>query len=135
MPISRAVVMAFLIYFFVLLMIGTSVLFGLDWVNAPLHPPAQHERTQAASAQKAEHPARQKPPVLIGKAEPPAPAPAAKPETTGQAVEAEQQAHETVASAPAKPAPAETPLAQSKPEPVAQQQAPEPKAAAVPEPA
>jgi hypothetical protein len=130
--ISRAAAMAFLIYFFVLLMIGTSVLFGLDWVNAPLHPPAQQERTQAAGAQKAEHAARQKPQVLIGRVEPRAPA--AKLETTGQSAGPEQRAAETVAAARAKPMQAETPLAQSKPEAVAQQHVRAQKTAKAPEP-
>jgi hypothetical protein len=148
MPISRAVVMAFLIYFFVLLMIATSVLFGLDWVNAPLHPPAQQERTQAASTPRntGEHVARQKPPpqtppVLIGRTQPLPLATAPKPETVGQQPEAEtaQQPPETTAEtappAPPQPKQAETSPAPSKPEPVAQQKPPaEPVAQSKPEP-
>ena len=33
--------MSFLVYFFVLLVAATSVLFGLDWMQAPLQPPAR----------------------------------------------------------------------------------------------
>ena len=136
--------MAFLVYFFVLLMIATSVLFGLDWVNAPLHPPAQQERT--AAAQSGIDPiARQKsppqnPPVLIGRVQPPPSSPPAKPETVGQqqpeeAVAQQRPAEpaeqprplERSAAAPPEPAQAEqpaqakAPAAPAKPEPVAEQ--------------
>ena len=41
----RAGVMSFLVYFFVLLVAASSVLFGLDWMQAPLQPPPPTERT------------------------------------------------------------------------------------------
>ena len=37
--------MSFLVYFFVLLVAATSVLFGLDWMQAPIQAPAAPERT------------------------------------------------------------------------------------------
>jgi hypothetical protein len=43
----RTGVMSFLVYFFVLLVAASSVLFGLDWMQAPLQPPA---RTQQPAA-------------------------------------------------------------------------------------
>jgi hypothetical protein len=41
--------MAFLPYFFVLLVMASSVLFGLDWVKAPLHAPVSQQRTEAGT--------------------------------------------------------------------------------------
>lgn len=41
----RAGFMSFLVYFFVLLVAASSVLFGLDWMQAPLQPPAHTPRT------------------------------------------------------------------------------------------
>jgi hypothetical protein len=37
--------MSFLVYFFVLLVAASSVLFGLDWMHAPLQPPPSAART------------------------------------------------------------------------------------------
>jgi hypothetical protein len=37
--------MSFLVYFFVLLVAASSVLFGLDWMQAPLQAPTARERT------------------------------------------------------------------------------------------
>lgn len=37
--------MGFLVYFFVLLVMASSVLFGLDWLKSPLHSPASQHRT------------------------------------------------------------------------------------------
>src|SRR4051794_12768702 len=45
LPDMRAGVMSFLVYFFVLLVAATSVLFGLDWMQAPLQAPPAPERT------------------------------------------------------------------------------------------
>jgi hypothetical protein len=41
----RPGVMSFLVYFFVLLVAASSVLFGLDWMQAPLQAPPTSERT------------------------------------------------------------------------------------------
>jgi hypothetical protein len=41
--------MAFLVYFFVLLVMASSIMFGLDWVRAPLHSPSA-QRTQVATS-------------------------------------------------------------------------------------
>lgn len=66
--------MAFLVYFFVLLVMVSGVLFGLDWVKAPLHEPEAQQRTHVAmqaSRSKSERP--QKPPVAyapIGRTQP-----------------------------------------------------------------
>lgn len=65
----RAGVMSFLVYFFVLLVAASSVLFGLDWMQTPLQVPTAPERTiQTVAA--------------------PAPAPAAKPADTPAAPQA-----------------------------------------------
>jgi hypothetical protein len=58
--------MAFLVYFFVLLIMACSVLFGLDWVKAPLHAPVSQQRTEAGtSAGKSQKLAQQKPRARI----------------------------------------------------------------------
>jgi hypothetical protein len=41
--------MSFLVYFFVLLVAASSVLFGLDWMQAPLQPPAPAPRIVQAA--------------------------------------------------------------------------------------
>lgn len=46
----RAGVMSFLVYFFVLLVAASSVLFGLDWMQAPLQPPSSERSIQAVVA-------------------------------------------------------------------------------------
>ena len=52
--------MAFLVYFFVLLVAGASVLFGLDWTQAPLNPPP-YATPPAQSASVAPGPAAKGP--------------------------------------------------------------------------
>ncbi len=42
--------MSFLVYFFVLLVAASSVLFGLDWMQAPLQPPARTPQPAIAAA-------------------------------------------------------------------------------------
>ncbi len=54
----RAGVMSFLVYFFVLLVAASSVLFGLDWMQAPLQPPPSSERTIQTVAAPAAAPAQ-----------------------------------------------------------------------------
>jgi len=77
--------MAFLLYFFVLLAVGTSVLFGLDWANAPLKAPASQTHVAASTARaRAERVPPQKPlaAVPIGRpetSEPVAPRPEPEP--------------------------------------------------------
>ncbi len=84
--------MAFVLYFFVLLVAASSVLFALDWVNAPLRPPVPTERahvvkseaqTKAQRDQRiASRIAQQQPPATSGSA----PADEARaPEPTAQA--------------------------------------------------
>jgi hypothetical protein len=41
--------MAFIVYFFVVLTLAGSVLFGLDWVNAPLRSPVEHAKARIAT--------------------------------------------------------------------------------------
>lgn len=54
--------MAFLVYFFVLLVAGASVVFGLDWTQAPLNPPPYATLpAQTASVAPASKPAPAKP--------------------------------------------------------------------------
>jgi cytoskeletal protein RodZ len=50
----RTGVMSFLVYLFVLLVAACSVVFGLDWMQAPLQAPAQAERPAQAQTAKAE---------------------------------------------------------------------------------
>lgn len=45
--------MAFLVYLFVLLVAAGSVIFGLDWTQAPLNPPPYATQQQAATAKPA----------------------------------------------------------------------------------
>ena len=42
--------MSFLVYLFVLVVAACSVVFGLDWMQAPLQPPSPVERTAHAAA-------------------------------------------------------------------------------------
>jgi hypothetical protein len=95
--------MAFVVYFFVLLIAAGSVLFGLDWAKAPMSPmPAS--------------------PYELRAAKPPAPPRAAvaevKPEAQPAAVSPPPPA-QRAAVAPAAPAPVEPPPAIAAPEPVA----------------
>lgn len=54
--------MAFVVYFFVLLVAGASVVFGLDWTQAPLNPPPYAvPSTQTATVAPAPNPAPAKP--------------------------------------------------------------------------
>jgi hypothetical protein len=46
--------MSFLVYFFVLLVAATSVLFGLDWMQAPLQPPARPQQPVTLAATPAQ---------------------------------------------------------------------------------
>lgn len=46
--------MSFLVYLFVLVVAASSVVFGLDWMQAPLQPPAQAERPAQTQSTKAE---------------------------------------------------------------------------------
>jgi hypothetical protein len=137
---------AFLAYFFVLLAIATSVLFGLDWANAPLHPPASQERAQATAPETRSKAVQQRtrPPsasVPLGRTQP-APEIRAKAETVGQQpppetsapavkVPSAVKANQTPANPPLPPlepavaaAPAAAPVAEKKAEPVAQQDPP-----------
>jgi hypothetical protein len=52
--------MSFLVYFFVLLVAASSVLFGLDWMQAPLQAPPYAERTTHAVAPPAAPPPARK---------------------------------------------------------------------------
>ena len=47
--------MAFLVYFLVLVVMGGSIMFGLDWENAPLHGPAKHEQTTTGMQARSQH--------------------------------------------------------------------------------
>jgi hypothetical protein len=55
--------MSFLVYFFVLLVAASSVLFGLDWMQAPLQAPTARERTIQTIAAPAPTPAAAATPV------------------------------------------------------------------------
>ena len=46
--------MSFLVYFFVLLVAATSVLFGLDWMQAPLQPPERPQQPVTLAATPAQ---------------------------------------------------------------------------------
>jgi hypothetical protein len=126
--------MAFVLYFFVLLVAASSVLFALDWVNAPLRAPAPTERAnviKSTTQSKAQHDQRiasrmahQEPAAATGSApaeETPAAPPAAQTKSEPVA------APEPVVQQQAKPEPV------AKPAPVAQQQ-PEPAAVGKPAP-
>jgi len=84
--------MGFLAYFFVLLAIAGSVLFGLDWMNAPLHAPGSREHAHVASTgtrSRSENPAQHRPRAAnlgnpIQSAPIGAPAPPMARETIGQ---------------------------------------------------
>lgn len=84
--------MAFLVYFFVLLVAGASVVFGLDWTQAPLNPPPYAvPPAQTAAVAPAVKPAAAKPAPAVRSVS------VAKSEPTGQRAE-----HEPVpAAAPA----------------------------------
>ncbi len=119
--------MAFMVYFFVLLVAASSVLFALDWVNAPLQLPAPAERTQVANS------TTQNKPEPFAQQQPPAVTPSAPSRPTQAATSATQSKPEPVAqqeppaatpSAPSRPTQAATSATQTKPEPVAQQQPP-----------
>jgi hypothetical protein len=119
--------MAFIVYFFVLLVAASSVLFALDWVNAPVQPPAPAERTQVANSatQTKPEPVAQQSPLAATPSAPPRPTQGAnsamqtKPEPVAQ-----QQPPAATPSAPPKPTQAANSAMQTKPEPVAQQQPP-----------
>ncbi len=120
--------MAFIVYFFVLLVAASSVLFALDWVNAPLQLPAPAERTQVANSTKQNKPepfAQQQPPAVtpsarstqgansatqtkpepVAQQEPPAPTPSTPPESTQAAnsTTAQQQLSNTETTRAAVP--------------------------------
>src|SRR3954449_10433449 len=46
--------MSFFVYLFVLLVAASSVLFGLDWMQAPLQPPARPQQSAAVIAAPAQ---------------------------------------------------------------------------------
>ena len=101
--------MAFVVYFFVLLITAGSVLFGLDWAQAPMSPmPRSQYELHAAK------PPPPPPSVMVEK----------KPEP-----ESEPEPVKTVSQPPSLPSPAETTAAA--PAPIV---APEPVAAAEPPP-
>lgn len=52
-PDRRTGVMSFLVYFFVVLVAASSVLFGMDWMQAPLQAPAGGRTIVAVSAPEA----------------------------------------------------------------------------------
>ncbi len=102
--------MAFALYFFVLLVAASSVLFALDWVNAPLRPPIPTERahvvkseaqTKAQRDQRiASRIAQQKPATTIGSAPPDE---ARAPEATAQSKPDSLPAPPPSVTAPAPP--------------------------------
>jgi hypothetical protein len=139
--------MAFLLYFFVLLVAASSILFALDWVNAPLHAPASTERPQVAASAtqtRAKRPEAATRRVRIGQQRPASTngstaadetravqsAPEAKPETVGKRATAERQQAQPANSVPQQQAetmPSATPTNPefpTQPKPVAEQQKP-----------
>jgi hypothetical protein len=136
--------MAFLVYFFVLLAIATSVLFGLDWANAPLHPPASQERTQAAATDSRSKAAHQRAApasaaVPLGWASPAPAQPRTKAETVGQQAATEPsnsasaEQRPVVAAQPSSQPASPEPAPQAQPQPQPQQ--PAASVAAAPPPA
>ena len=73
--------MSFLVYFFVLLVAASSVLFGLDWMQAPLQPPvrAQQPATFAAAPAQPTPTLTSTSGVSVAEAKPAATAPAVAP--------------------------------------------------------
>jgi len=101
--------MSFLVYFFVLLVAASSVLFGLDWMQAPLQAPTARERTiQTIAAAPTPTPvkASAQAPAATAAAAAPVTASAQAAESTGAAPVAAQPAEDVKAEAvEAKPAP------------------------------
>ena len=98
--------MAFLVYFFVLLAMAGSILFGLDWVNAPLHSPNPHERAQAATSgirAKAERGAQHRAPVANSSASAQRAQIAASVGRRGPAAVPQQQSAAATSTAPTPP--------------------------------
>src|SRR5690348_810931 len=101
-------VMSFLVYFFVLLVAAGSVIFGLDWTQAPLNPPpyatppAQTATANPAPAPRAAAPAKTTSPATAHQALAKADAAPARDEATqAQASAAEPASDTTTASVPA----------------------------------
>lgn len=95
--------MSFVVYLFVLLITAGSVLFGLDWLQAPMSPMPASKYELRAAKQPAPPPVAAKPaPDPVRTVSQPTPAPV-----------------ETTAAAPSTNAPAPAPAPISAPEPVA----------------